>query len=748
MPPAAQRREASLPAVQQRPVRNRKIKRKGYEFEVLSKVKSSNSEDRGPTATATATTSAKPAPAVKRKASVLTAPTPKRNRRHTLFLAQAPRSGSLYAFTPGKKRKHELQSRKPARPRRLPAAADPVPVPSTSAPVVTAPDPVPIPDEATEPAQTVKRRPGRPRKVRPPPGDAASLGKPKPAAASQEPGKPGKSSRHLRAEQRAQQRAEREAVAQADPVNTTRETDATVQGQRRPTSRTRTHQDGAKKDSQHPDPSTHQDSDRDGFLGQRKRQRLTVDIDSAPGLKAVRNVSDRPISKNVQQELYQGGTFRKEDSPQDLSKLDHKSPFVRALQRRPHLARFLTHNQSASTMPCAGKIDISRSQNLRASTRTSINGALNTNGDSDGHHDGIDHSQQPDFKAEDLLPDPMLAHVGWIAKDNAWNRSREEQLRLSIGNWAANAASAARGNDAELWMWRLMIHFFKAMPHDLWRYGLRPHRGECWAAGSVIGSKPSEHAYNPSYDFCLELGILLCHPVWDGDLMKLRFALQMAICSRIKDHEPPVAGANSRMIASTEKITKVLLESSRKMDLLEEVQLVCKIQSQQYHCGGIESDKDIQWLTSKLSTLKRGSCMTASEEERLLFFLHTSDMKTLREALDAQESHGQAKWRPAVEYCRIFAETPAGMALMGGPAQSPNQSVLVPADHLTLERWKTECFIAERREKLIREEALPNEALLFDVARGDPDPYHVFSRKEFSEEQERIVSGTVNVPEL
>ncbi|KAI7930739.1 hypothetical protein M0657_001479 [Pyricularia oryzae] len=740
MPGTPQRRGPSLPAVQQRPVRNRKIKQKGYEFEVLSKVQSSNSEDHP-------TTAANRAPVVKHKPPVLAAPTPKRKRRHALFLGQAPRSGSLYAFTPGKKRKHELQSRKPGRPRRLPAAEDPVAEPSTSAPVAPAPELAPGPDEATEPAQPVKRRPGRPPKVRPPPGGAANMGNPKPAAVPQESGKPEKSSRHLRAEQRAQQRAEREVVAQDDLVDTNRETDASVEGQRRLARRTGTRQEETKKNSERPDASTRTHSSRDDSMGQRKRQRLTVDIGSGPPAKAAPTISDKPVPRPVQQVLYNGSMFSKEDSPQDLSKLDHKSPFVRALQRRPHLARFLMYNQSAANLQCAGKIDISRTQNLRESTGTSSNGALHINGDSDSHKNGIDQSQQLDFKAEDLLPDPMLAHVVWIAQDNAWNRSREQELRLSIGNWAANAASAAKGNDAELWMWRLMIHFFKAMPHELWRYGLRPHRGECWATGAVTGSRPSEQAYNPSYDFCLELGILLCHPVWDGDLMKLRYALQIAICSRIRDHEPPVAGLNSRMIASTKQITDVLVNSCKKMAPEKELELMCKIQSQYYHCGGIKSDKDIQWLTSKLSTLKRGSCITASEEERLIFFLRASDMKALREALDAQESHGQAKWRPAVEYCRIFAETPAGMALTGEPAQSPNQKVLVPADHLTLARWKAECFIAERRERLIREEALPTFAMLFDIPRGDPQPYHVFSRGEFSEAQQRIVTGTVNLPE-
>ncbi|TLD23010.1 hypothetical protein PspLS_07494 [Pyricularia sp. CBS 133598] len=742
MPRAAQRRAPSLPAVQQRPVRNRKIKQKGYEFEVLSKVQSSNSEGHPAAATA-----ANPDPVVKHKSPVLAAPTPKRKRRHALFLGQASRSGSLYAFTPGRKRKHELQGRKPGRPRRLPAAADPIPEPSTSAPVAPAPDPVSAPGEEAESAQPVKRRPGRPPKVCPPPGDAASRGVPKHAVVPQESGKPEKSSRHLRAEQRAQQRAERDVIAQDDPVDTNRETGAPVEDQRRYTRRTRTRRDDNKQASQRPDPLAHSKSSRDDFLGPRKRQRLTVDIDSAPGPKAASNILDKPIPKNAQQVLCDGSMFRKEDSPQNLNNLDHKSPFVRALQRRPHLARFLTHNQPAAALPHGGTIDICRTQNLRDSTRTSSNGALHISGDSNGHKDGIGKSQQLDFKAEDLLPDPMLAHVVWIAQDNAWNRSREQQLRLSIGNWAASAASAAKGNDAELWMWRLVIHFFKVMPHELWRYGLRPHRSECWATGAVSGSKPSEQAYNPSYDFCLELGILLCHPIWDGDLMKLRYALQIAICSRIKDHEPPVAGLNSRMIASTKQITDVLVDSCRIMAPEKELELMCKIQSQYYHCGGIKSDKDIQWLTSKLSTLKRGSCITAPDEERLLFFLRTSDMKALREALDAQESHGQAKWRPAVEYCRIFAETPAGMALTGEPAQSPNQKVLVPADHLTLASWKTECFIAEKRERLIREEALPTFAMLFDIPRGDPQPYHVFSRGEFSEAQQRIVTGTVNIPE-
>ncbi|TLS28021.1 hypothetical protein PpBr36_00281 [Pyricularia pennisetigena] len=740
MPRAAQQQAPSPPAVQQRPVRNRKIKQKGYEFEVLSKVQSSNCEDHR-----AETTTANPAPLVKHKPLALAVPTPKRKRRHALFLGQASKSGSSYSFTPGKKRKHELQSQKSGRPRRLPAAADPMPDPSTSAPVDPASDPVPATtDEATEPAQLVIRRPGRPLKVRPPRGDAASLGGLKAPVAQES----AKSSRHLRAEQRAQQRAKREVVVQEDDlVDTTRQTDVALEGQRRPTRRTRTDRDGNKQDSQRPDPLTHPDSNRDDFLGQRKRQRLVVNIDSAPGPKATPTISDKPIPENGQQVLHDGNMFSKEDSPQNLTKLDHTSPFVRALQRRPHLARFLTHNQSVAALPYPGKMNISTTQTFRDSTKPSRNGASHTNGRTSGHTHSIDYLQQLDFNAEDLLPDPMLSHVVWIAQDNAWNPRREQQLRLSIGNWAANAASAAKGNDAELWMWRLMIHFFKAMPHELWRYGLRPHRSECWATGAVTGSKPSEQAYNPSYDFCLELGILLCHPVWNGDLMKLRFALQTAICSRIKDHEPPVAGLDGRMIASTKRITDMLVGSCRKMAPEKELELMCKIQSQYYHCGGIKSDQDIQWLTSKLASSKRGSCIPTTEEERLLFFLRTSDMEALREVLDAQESHGQAKWRPAVEYCRIFAETPAGMALTGEPTQPPDRMVLVPADHLTLARWKTECFIAERRERLIREEALPTFAMLFDIPRGDPQPYHVFSGGEFSEAQQRIVTGTVTLPE-
>lgn len=69
-------------------------------------------------------------------------------------------------------------------------------------------------------------------------------------------------------------------------------------------------------------------------------------------------------------------------------------------------------------------------------------------------------------------------------------------------------------------LWAMMLHIFNCTPHDLFTWGLRDMEGTSKLYGALYKVLP--------------------HPFWKGDISKLRYVLQKAVCFRSPGHLEPI----------------------------------------------------------------------------------------------------------------------------------------------------------------------------------------------------------------
>jgi hypothetical protein len=118
-------------------------------------------------------------------------------------------------------------------------------------------------------------------------------------------------------------------------------------------------------------------------------------------------------------------------------------------------------------------------------------------------------------EAEGLLPGLPLR-----ALTPGWSSDDERRLRAS---WTDRdqvilERHTEEATDEPL-LWRLMLQLFRRHPWHLFRYGLK-----------YATTTP----YMPP-QLCDELATLVCHPIWGGDIAKLRYVLQVAVKCRVRD---------------------------------------------------------------------------------------------------------------------------------------------------------------------------------------------------------------------
>ncbi|KAI1464381.1 uncharacterized protein F4812DRAFT_209560 [Daldinia caldariorum] len=85
------------------------------------------------------------------------------------------------------------------------------------------------------------------------------------------------------------------------------------------------------------------------------------------------------------------------------------------------------------------------------------------------------------------------------------------------------------GGENQLKLWKTMLICFDAIPLQLFTYGLKPHGGH--VADTSVCLDP---------EFCKNLELICTHPLWDGDLGKMRYVLQQAAAATVVDHVKPV----------------------------------------------------------------------------------------------------------------------------------------------------------------------------------------------------------------
>ncbi|KAI0864509.1 hypothetical protein F4860DRAFT_529123 [Xylaria cubensis] len=239
---------------------------------------------------------------------------------------------------------------------------------------------------------------------------------------------------------------------------------------------------------------------------------------------------------------------------------------------------------------------------------------------------------------------------------NKLERINSKAFETQLKAWTASNIQVARGLDVpkisgdnirfqppsdtevpnenweRLWKWSLLL--FQSCPSDLFSWGLR-----------LTGGHPSENR-SVHQSLCL----LLPHPVWQGQLSRLRYALQTAVCSRFKDHIPPVGPLSGEIVAG---LLSLYTEDNR-VD-------VANLALQWWRDIGYDNDSAMLHLSEKISELApNGASIPEQPHDKRVFHLHAGDVQRVISALDLLHEAGAFSHRVLTYYnhfvCRTEAE--------------------------------------------------------------------------------------------
>jgi hypothetical protein len=279
--------------------------------------------------------------------------------------------------------------------------------------------------------------------------------------------------------------------------------------------------------------------------------------------------------------------------------------------------------------------------------------------------------------AENLLPS--------IPKHSLWSEADEAQLQQSWTDEDEECLTKDTNADTEEQaLWALILCTFRQHPHQLFKYGLKHSSGEDGEDGEA-----GERGPYMSEELCEALQMLLCHPLWWGDLAPVRYLLQEAIALRVPGH---IKQIGPMRVPEEAKGPMQALKSSLDMDHYRHL-LVSAYNSPKYI-----ADPHIQKLCEQLKKTVKKDDLPAGEEngegtsvEQMLFVLESRDVDAVMNALDSNLLHSSLYPKTCVEYFEGYqqwiARTPFGP--------------LLPADTETLKEWKKACHLAIRRDWIV-----------------------------------------------
>lgn len=344
---------------------------------------------------------------------------------------------------------------------------------------------------------------------------------------------------------------------------------------------------------------------------------------------------------------------------------------------------------------------------------------------------------------EALLPDPMFEVVfPWIKEWQVWTVQDEEDFQKRAHGPNLQMAQSAVNLLPERNLWRVMIKLYNRTPIDLFRYGLRFRL----ARNKQVDIELSDGIVK-SYQYtglpqtiCNNLALMMSHPIWKGDIARVRYVLQMAVCARVQDHIPPL-GPDSEIFKNGQ--SDVLwdhLATSPELTQADMLMLVGDYQYQRYLEGGARADADLADVVQRLQATTHVQ-PAKNDSERLLFVLAPSDVVKIIGLLDSAQYMGQRKWPTCEEWSQQY-RTAAGS----------HYSAYVPHDDEMLIAWKTQWGMSEAREKEIRARLRQQgrDDILFDMPCSDTHPLQHYSPR-WTDDMRRVFSGTVyseDVPQL
>lgn len=308
-------------------------------------------------------------------------------------------------------------------------------------------------------------------------------------------------------------------------------------------------------------------------------------------------------------------------------------------------------------------------------------------------------------------------------RHGVWNEDEKVQLEASWSSSDSCQLDPPKNTD-EHPLWRIMVDVFSSVPRDLFTYGLKLRIKDSKTKLKDADSDLELPDLNMGGYFCKLLQRLACHPMWYGDLSRLRYALQLAICTRITNHISPLGPLDVSSLTGQRN-------SRRTGDQVLTM----------WSSLGLPSYPDMKQFAEQLSKVvkKSGKTQAKNDSERLLFLVEEKDIVSVSEALDTLQIYGKRKWEKTDAYYEAYRQ------------QRIKRNSHPPTTAQELLDWKKVCFLADKRDALIRSRILSHELELacFDVPEKDVMVAGYFDKSsKVSEDQRSILRGMVNPPNL
>ncbi|KAH9902106.1 hypothetical protein F4778DRAFT_109115 [Xylariomycetidae sp. FL2044] len=262
-----------------------------------------------------------------------------------------------------------------------------------------------------------------------------------------------------------------------------------------------------------------------------------------------------------------------------------------------------------------------------------------------------------------------------------------------------------------------MIHRFRCAPSDLFTYGVRLAIPDDKTKIPLPGGG-SVYDLSMSYRFCTVLTELICHPIWCGDIARLRYAIQSAVVNRISSHSPPLGPV---------ELPQGLLDMSDHSSASDMALWMWRHQ-------GVGADPNLVMAIAATSTKKR---MGNSSEERHLFMVDTEHLRTISKALESITLDG----------ARIYHDTKVYLDNYRAARVKRNSH---PPIGNELRRWKKTCLLAQKRDAVIRHRlqlaGMETDCVWLDCPRRDDSTCvrYFLMNDEVSDEDKKVLKGMVD----
>ncbi|ETS80085.1 hypothetical protein PFICI_07614 [Pestalotiopsis fici W106-1] len=216
-------------------------------------------------------------------------------------------------------------------------------------------------------------------------------------------------------------------------------------------------------------------------------------------------------------------------------------------------------------------------------------------------------------------------------------------------------------------LWVMMLNIFQSTPYDLFTWGLRE------------SDKAQRHLI---YRF---LGRLLPHPMWEGDLSRLRYALQKAISLRVAGHlEPlgplPLETAQAIVSANLDYVNRAALALSIWHSLEMDKQKV----------GGMFLKALRQVVESEGQ-----DGFEHADNDKTLFQLSIEDIQAVHQALDSMR--GTFSGLTVASHHELYSAY----------RRTARTRTLAPENKATLERWDRWSLMVRQADEASRQPDYP-----------------------------------------